>query len=683
VVTVENSPYRLKATAGQNREKGLEERWTYFDILIDRIDLLWGGKALIPGGNRADIDPLYHNRTVADEQDINDQLAVQKRADETLDTAHQYAVELPCNQFTSWVYDMEDGNQNRRTTLWLNHRKQWGDGPRIPLVARIYIAKAAGGGIHGGETAKAIGLARFLWDWESEDEIAALGAAGHKPPVQAFLADALEYQRAAGDGPPGSTNCHADHGGKRGGGTTVFADLPSHSARSHGCPTRSWATWRTAHLTGPAAGCVGVLFQPSRIALDTYKITVWAPPDCGGGGYAALDTAGAASTLRNGHASLPRAESGTFQIWRRVRLRYARKSGAVTSAVLNTIGQEYRRAGVVLDWGTAMERTADETTLANNFDAWCTQALLNPDAKGRMAIETNRAFFEPNDQFGAGTGAGTRFGFIAQSWEKIVADTRLEAIREYVLNKNRTIDTPRKRYNAWINQGNLAANDRQFLLPFYQGLSQARKAKVDAIYNTKMAQKGLPATRETYLSNLEGAGVEVARLIAQQLLLHGNDHCMVILHCEAPIAFRMPDNSIFEPPSATGGLSPSTSSQWNGRGSIHLVFLPEVPSGDPAAKYHVAVTHVVTHEAGHNLYLCHAPAGKPPPAPSFRQYAHDKDDLLCLMNYDQASDHLCGYCNLKLRGYGTVAQGEDLTFNGPIEHGLVKLWHVRTRNRKP
>ena len=188
---------------------------------------------------------------------------------------------------------------------------------------------------------------------------------------------------------------------------------------------------------------------------------------------------------------------------------------------------------------------------------------------------------------------------------------------------------------------------------------------------------------------MEGAGVQAARMIAECLLVQIAEHGMVIFHVESPVAYRQTDGTIVAPDSQTGGLSPSTSSKWQGRGSVNLVFLPQIPTADPNAKYHVPVTGVITHEAGHNLYLCHAPAeayaqgGPEKAAPGAQNYAHDKDDLRCLMNYDERSDHLCGYCNLKLRGWGTVQKHDDLSKAGPIDGGLVKLWHAAALNRKP
>jgi hypothetical protein len=686
LVTVEHSPYKLKATAGPNHEDDLAVRWTYFDVLIDKIELTWGGKTLIPGGARADVDALYNAQTLLDEQAINDALALQRRPDLTLDPIVSYEVKMPCNQFTSWLYDMEDGNQQRRTTGWLNHEKQWGDGPRIPLVAKIYLAKAAGGGVHGAPSAQALGGTKFLWDWESRNEIAGLGASAHGVKVQTFLTNALDYLRNDGEGPPGSTNCHQNHGGKRGGAKKVFARLAAVSAGSTLGVTRKWASFEQAMLAGLTPGCVGVLFQPSRIALDTYRVSVYASPDVGGGGWAALDTADVASKVRTDYPSLPRAQSGVFEMLRQVRIRYVRKSLAVQTAVLASIAQEYRRAGIVIDWGATA--VADQATLANNFQAWFAQSLLNPDPKGRGSLEPNRQWFEANDQLQAGTGADTAFGFIVKSWEQVVQPILVDSIREYV-RQDRKINTTKKKYNKWLTgAGNTVANDHQYLLPFYNGLKKTKKAKVDTIFTRRFNVSTLP-TKANYEANMESAGVHAARMIAEQLLVQINQHGMVIFHVETPVAYRETDGSIRVPDSQTGGLSPSTSSKWQGRGSIHLVFLPETPSADPDSPYGIPVTGVITHEAGHNLYLCHAPAndfdngGPMKAAAGVREYAHDSDDLFCLMNYDQRSDHLCGYCNLKLRGWGTVQIGEDCTLPGPIDGGLVKLWHIAARNRRP
>ncbi len=61
--------------------------------------------------------------------------------------------------------------------------------------------------------------------------------------MRTFLTDSLEYLRARGECPPGSTNCHQDHGGKRGGTKKVFARLPNLTKGSTACAMRKWATY--------------------------------------------------------------------------------------------------------------------------------------------------------------------------------------------------------------------------------------------------------------------------------------------------------------------------------------------------------------------------------------------------------------------------------------------------------
>lgn len=670
LVTVEHSPYMLKATAGAGAEEGLVTRWTYLDVLVDKIELTWGGRALLPGGDRGDIDPLYHTRTRADEDAILDALALQKRTNGTLAPQARYEVALPCNQFVTQVFDLSEDHVSSTSALWRSHKKQWGNGPRIPLVAKVYIAKGAGGGVHGGPSARALGKAKFLWDWKSEDEIAALPNHNHANAVERFLTDSLDYRRNENNCPPGSTNCHEDHDGKRGPRSRVLHHLPSVASAHMPGRRRLWAAFATPILEGPHAGCVGVLFWPSRIALDTYVVSVYAPPDGGGGAQNAIDVAGADPA--QGFPSLPKAASGTFEILRKIRVRYTRKSAAVQNANLVAIATEYRRAGIVIDWGAT--QVADELTLANNFNAWWL-ASANPLHRSPW-LAKHRARFEANDQYQAGTGNGTSYGFVAESWDVYARRFKLDAIREYV-HKDRTFNTPLKRYNAWLNQGNLAANDHQFLLPFYNELSRPKKAKVDTLYKQKLEFSG-PASKESYENVLESAAVQAAQDVTTRFLRQINEHGMLIVHFEAPIGYRQSDQSVFVRPSTQGGVSPSAAAQWEGRGSVHMVFLPQTPLVGEGVKYHTPVTEVIRHEMGHNLFLCHAPSEKgQPEAAGSTTNLHDAQDLRCLMNYDQRSDHLCGYCHLKLRGWATTGPG------GQIGHGLVVLHRESAQNKKP
>jgi hypothetical protein len=677
---VGESPYRVHAVAGVNHADDYKERWTYFDVLVDKVELVWGGKALIPGGAPAGSIAPFDTDTIASEKALNDALALQVDGGGKLDPTHRYELGLDCNQFTTHLYDTEDPKSERKTSLSLHHKNKWGNGARIPLLAKVYVAKAAGGSVFGGASVPSLRGAKFLWDWYSEDELAGLAGAGHKPVVQNFLRNSLDYKRNDPNGPPGSTNCHEEHGGKRGVNSRVFSALTGMALTQGG--TRKWGAFTEAALSGTNAGCTGVVFQPSRIALDSYVVSVFATHDAGGGGPATIDTVDTTAKLLTDHASLPSTKSGTFQVFRKIRAHYVRKSAAVTSAVLATIQAEYRRAGVIFDFGSAGDRNNDEQLLAANYDTWFTAAKTTPDQKGKMSIEGFRNYFEPADQFQAGTGADTVFAAIAEGWADVTRRIKVDAIREYC-NKARRINGPRRAYNTWLGgHGHNVANDHQYLLPYYNGLSQAKKNKVDVIYQRRMNAANL-TDRASYQSGLEGAGIQVTRLIAEKLLLQLNQHGMVILHVERPMAYREA-GIIQQPASHAGGLSPSTSAKWQGRGSVHLVFIPEVPTTTPDTKYHVPVTGVITHEAGHNLFLCHAPAAPPITDPAGTQRSiHDAADLLCLMNYDQNSDHMCGYCNLKLRGWGTIKKDGKPDAPGPTEDGLVGLSNISANNRKP
>ena len=679
LVTLEHSPYKLEVTAGADSTDDDRTRWTYFDILVDHIDLKWGTAAALPQGDRDDIDDLYRARTALDEVAINGALALRVGAGGVLDSTHRYDVALPTNQFPTFADDMNDGQQQRRTAFWLQHRMQWGRGVRIPLVAEIHLAKAAGGGVHGGASALALGGAKFTWDWESEDEIAGLGGRGLNGAVVTFLGDALEYKRNDGSGPPGSTNCHQDHGGKRGGDAQVLCALDTRApAHDHGA-TRRWAARTTAMRTGPYAGCTGVLFQPSRMFGDTYALTVSAQPDAVGGGAAALDTADAGGTQRASFADLPRARSGTFEVLRSVRIRYVRKVATMTPAVLATIAAEYRRAGLVIDWGNT--QPADELALANNFDLWFGQVLANPpqDSRGKQIV-AHGAQFEPAAQYQAGTGAGTSHAFVAKGWEIHRDEKLIEATREYV-QKDRRFNGPLKAYQRWQNTPN-GVDEEAYLRGFYGGLRAAKKRKVDAIVQQKMTL--LAPNKDAYEDRICMAAVQFAQAIAERLLVHVNDHGMVIVHYDAPVGYRQPNGTIVVPPSTVGGLSPSASAKWEGRGSVHIVFLPQAPSQDPLAKYKTPVTSVIRHEAGHNFFLCHAPAERGlDPAGGQSPLLHDAADLRCLMNYDQRSDHLCGFCHLKLRGWATIASGDHSLTSMSPGHGTVKVWASGPKNRVP
>lgn len=689
MLTAEHSPYMLKAIAGTNAETAKTTRWTYIDVIVEKLELLWGGRAIIPATVRNDIDNDHRAKSVAGEAAINDYLVTKTAVGGTLDPADVLNVDLPCNRFIDWMYDFDEVHDQRKSTLYLKHKEQWGGGVRVPLKAKIFLRKADGSSVHGGESAKALGGTRFLWDWHSRDEIAGLGARALDGRVQTFLSESLDYKRTDPTGPADSTNCHEEHGGKRGPNSQVFpdiapADFPFTVNR---CTDRVWASYSTAELTGMNAGFTGVLFQPSRMAGDTYKVRVYAPLD--GGNPDTLDVqAKTPAGLRSDYTDLAYAESGTFVINRKIRVRYVRKAGTMTSAVLATIGEEYAKANVILDWGTTVEQTADETRLHANYDTWFNR-IVNDNVRDHTgavdAAQPHKTASVRNHtdklanvtHFDAGTGAGVPYTLLAKDYDVVKHEIKVATLRDYVM-KARKFNGPKRAYERARVAGVAldATNDAAWLLQYYNGLSRKKTTKVDALIVAAEAAASLHPNAASYRADIEGVGVFYAKHIAQQLMIEAGEDSLVILHCDSPAAFLQQNGTIDQPPSSTGGLSPSNGAKFDGRGSIHMVFLPQIPSADPTAKYHSPVTSVITHEMGHNMFLNHAPATAGiRVAPGRRPELHDAADLKCLMNYDQTSDHLCGYCHLKLRGWGTTPKGGK-----PMDDALVELSNTAATN---
>ena len=190
---------------------------------------------------------------------------------------------------------------------------------------------------------KALGRLKFLWDWESKS--------AESP--NAFAAAAEKY--LINKTKPKGRNCHDKRGGKRGSDTAaVFppqAGTPPGALPAGSFPfeveaidkPRKWAAHSYAWNDGVAASKTGVIFQPSRIAGDKYKVTVYVNQVYDKKKNYALNV--------DTDAPLPspavlKAETGDYEIWRRVNVRkYVKKSGSVAETInLATVIASYKKA---------------------------------------------------------------------------------------------------------------------------------------------------------------------------------------------------------------------------------------------------------------------------------------------------------------------------------------------------
>lgn len=676
-VTVEHSPYMLKVTAQGNAEDGFVERWTYFDVLVEKIELFWGGVGRIPTGAPAGVTTHFERRTIQDERALVADLATKVGGGGTIDASARYVVALPSNQFPRTV------EEQKNDSMFAGHRDQWGDGPRIPLLAKVWIRKADDSGVHGGDAAKALGKTKFLWDWEGEDEIANINAIHVNAAVKAFLTDTLDYKRNDGTCPPGSTNCHADHGGKRGGTTTVFPSTPAFPVTR--CTRRVWAATSEAVLTGTDAATTGVVFQPSRMARDTYRVTVYLASEKAGGALA-LDVTDSGADLRRDHPELPHASTGWFEIARVVRARYVRKAPAVEAADLGMSTTEYRRAGLVLDW---VPGPTDENEFQRDYEAYFQRILANnlhdeSDAPAvdfkKPAADLVRAMadaFEGINQFTGNGPAGAAAAFTAHSWEVFHRKKKVDAIRSYV-EKPRKINAPEKSYRSWRRRHPAPQDDSTWLLNFYDRLSRKKQEKIDRALAADLLARGTRNAHE-YVDKLKTATVQGFKVIGGQRLNATREDGFICFHCVDSVQLRRSNGTFVEVPTSVGGLAPSDSTTTDRKKAINLMYIPHtVPVhriGVPDV-YDVSVSPIIKHEIGHNFYLVHAPAAPDAPREAGGNWPafHDAADMLCLMNYDPRSDHLCGMCNVRLRGWAAKAS------SGP---GFVDLSNTAAANKRP
>ncbi|AKQ66791.1 hypothetical protein A176_003703 [Myxococcus hansupus] len=357
VVTVEHSPYKLKLTL---QGEGLAQSpvaWTYFHVLVAGMDLELGDA-----------------RVLAKQRD-RDLIRALRHLPAPGETAQ---IRLAGNLFKTKPSEMADNTDHQL------HQKHWGSGPELPLFARVWLKDSRGNRV---DAPAALGRVRFLWDWEDETE----AIEHHAPSARAFLSSALDRHRATSR--PKGDNAHRDVGGKRGApSSTVFPKQAGYAPRAEprdgafpfrvtACTRRKWAAYSQAWTTGAFAGRTGVVFQPSRIAGDAWRVTVQLAYDRRRDGSVVLDM--------EDDAPLPaavRASTGIFESWREVHIsRRLRKDAAVSGFSLPTVQGHFERAflrledrtGGVSEWN-ARDYNARIAAAVGTSRHWELRAAIDP-----------------------------------------------------------------------------------------------------------------------------------------------------------------------------------------------------------------------------------------------------------------------------------------------------------------
>lgn len=277
-LTVEHGPYKVKLTLKGAVKDGGQEAFTYFDVLIHSIVLSWGDYASLPR-DRPDIAVANRPRILGD-------LPTNKKGDEehafdAIKTASaspgpeaMHRVILKSDLYAKKPTGAMEIAEYVDTTDFDLHKQLWGQGPRIPILAKVTIKRADGSATD--QAPEALAGCKLLWDWQDPD--LRRWREGLKPTAKTedFLRDIFSQNELAS--PKNVANCPVALGGKLGdGGAPIFPPHDGSGAlpyRVEKCSRRGWAALSRFRATGtPAEQCTsGLVFQPSRIAGDRYKV---------------------------------------------------------------------------------------------------------------------------------------------------------------------------------------------------------------------------------------------------------------------------------------------------------------------------------------------------------------------------------------------------------------------------
>jgi hypothetical protein len=330
--TLEFTPYKFRLTliskdwaAYGNPVWG----WTYWQILLHSIELDLGPEETIP-------------KVSAEMDDRNKKVRTQ------IDTDGKIPADGATRKIKliSNIYKTSSGEMGTNGGFG-HYKKMWGDGPLIPILAKIRLKDSSDAEVKLDESAKgavALGNAKFLWDWEDPEEDTSV--AGDPKPV-AYVKEAIKFKKDATDNSPKGDNCHKDRGGKRGASDKpIFPKQDGYDAKDNleagkfpfkveKCKVRKWAATSKGWSKGNLKGKTGVVFQPSRIAGDDYTLVVYLANERTAKDKLRLDT----KDEKPKAVDQIKKKSGKFQMWREIHVvKYVRKKNSINDFIAASMG---------------------------------------------------------------------------------------------------------------------------------------------------------------------------------------------------------------------------------------------------------------------------------------------------------------------------------------------------------
>ncbi len=430
-LTLARAPLRLQLTlAGNPIDAARSVAWTWIAVEVTNFRLLWGvGRGLDP--NRADVhlsvrpeihrqellilrglkglaphaNPLVPAATLLNDDDVAGQLAV---------GGGNHPIELLSNIHYREIAEWDDATAHDVLAQW------WGQGPRLPIIAEITLRRATGAT----SIAPPAALAgtRVLWDWQDPTLDKHTGR-----PCPNFMQWATRHRnniahRSDDDSPP-STNCHVLDGGKRGTGADAIFPVAAGSVNDAvpdgtfpfpvaALAARPWAAVSEVYVNNDVryAGKTGVLFQPSRIARDAYRVRAYLLLRDDPVITHAVD--GDDLWAAAGQAGLSCAETGEYTMWRELRvLSYAQKHGALPAINFGNVNAKLAHAGVRLT-------PPAPSTIVN--DLWGA-GRLDPVVQADVGIAANSTQRLAASLMPAGQRHADAYGLSIQSWTRRAA----------------------------------------------------------------------------------------------------------------------------------------------------------------------------------------------------------------------------------------------------------------------
>ena len=612
-ITLEHTPYKLQLTLIDREDSDrIAVSWTYFQILVKKLEFELGPVETIPGagicsGDRHQMDKDVH--------------AAVKAAGGVPAAAAAALLKIPLvsNIYKYGHWFTKDTSEMEDNTGYDVYKDLWDDGPRLPVFAKIRLADSSDAEVklEDGPGAKALGKTKFLWDWVNVLENPAVTQSQLAP--RAFLTSSIDYDKNVTQ--PTGNCCHVDRGGKRGpkaepifpeqGGYKPRDDLKNSDFpfKVETCETRKWAAFSYAWSKGKLRGRTGVLFRPSRMAGDAYKLVVYVAWDKTSAKKIELDKV---DQPLNAPAPIT-AETGTHEVWREIHLaRYYRKQ---TAAITDFVAANL--AAIRTPYNEAFVEVVNKMAAGDNVQLPTPAADYNKKAESALKSAKDAWIDDHLMVIPGANHAGTASEFLIETLANFATNVQNWFPKKYPHHPNPVVGA-----NNWLANNGLTGPGGQ--------AAYGRSGR--------------------YI--LLGPGLKL--LDDLDLLKDARDGATIM-----QFQFEHQLDAAMVPAGASAGKITNGAA----------VDIPGSTRHRCCFVFWRTRVDTFVHEIGHHLFLPHSPfqfGGRVLPAtavvlptgsnpgnvpPGSQEERHDFVDTACVMSYNPPRPAFCGLCQLRLRGW--------------------------------